>query len=67
MSDIILAALLTCATGDARCTAIETQSATIINICDVEPESAGADSAKFTAQYAGELYLVEISPSCESV
>jgi hypothetical protein len=66
MNTIILAALLTCTTGEARCTSFETQTVIVINICDVEPESAGAEPAEFKARFGDTLYQVKISPACES-
>jgi hypothetical protein len=66
MNIIVLAALLTCTTGEARCTSFETQTMTVVNICDVEPESAGAEPAEFKARVQGKLYQVKISPACES-
>jgi len=65
MNIVVLAALLTCTTGEARCTSFETQTMTVVNICDVEPESAGAEPVKFKARVQGKLYQVKISPACE--
>jgi len=65
MNIIVLAALLTCTTGEARCTSFETQTMTVVNICDVEPESAGAEPAEFNARIQDRLYHVKISPACE--
>jgi len=73
MNIIVLAALLTCTTGEARCTYFETQSPSfetqtmiVVNICDVEPESAGAKPAEFKARIGDTLYQVKISPACET-
>jgi len=66
MNVIILAALLTCTTGEARCTSFETQDMTLINICGVEPKSAGAEPAEFKARIDATIYKVKISPACES-
>lgn len=66
MNIIVLAALLTCTTGEARCTSFETQTMTVVNICDVEPESAGAEPAELKARLHGETYKITITPDCES-
>lgn len=66
MDIIVLAALLTCTTGQAECTAIESKDAVMIYVCGVEPESAGAEPAKLKARLHGETYKITITPDCES-
>jgi len=62
MTELLLAALVTCSTGQATCTAVETETYTQINVCDISPEITGQQ--QFEVLFDGDLLVVTLKARC---
>jgi len=64
MTDLILAALIACSTGDATCAAHDAGAHTVVYICDVAPSQNG--QKRVPVNLDGRLHVVTIAARCES-
>jgi len=64
MTDLILAALIACSTGDATCTAHDAGAHTVVYICDVAPSQTG--QKRIPVNLDGRLHVITIAARCES-
>lgn len=71
-AELFLTALITCTTGQALCTYHDLNTHKLVRVCgvlqDYHRESVSPDvNRSFRVDYEGEIYVVSISPFCESL
>lgn len=64
MTELILAALIACSTGQATCTSHDAGAHNVVYICDVAPSQTG--QKRIAVNMNGRLHVINISARCES-
>jgi len=64
MTELLLAALIACSTGDATCAAHDAGAHTVVYICDVAPSQAG--QKRIPVNLDERLHVITIAARCES-
>jgi len=64
MTELLLAALIACSTGDATCAAHDAGAHTVVYICDVAPSQAG--QKRIPVNLDGACMSCTIAARCES-